>query len=102
MASEQLLDTAQFTATLDLRAIRVPKDKCQSIMKMLKGKCLDRPRMKSVVVDPADDSSRLILLHESVKSPGESKPLVARSRSCYHVVSVGSSQFLVFPRSVAL
>eukprot|EP00976_Prorocentrum_cordatum_P073860 1181285-Prorocentrum_minimum.AAC.2 len=75
MASEPLLDTAHFTATLDLQAIRVSRDKCHQVMKMLKGKCLDRPRMKCVIVDPEDECYRLILLHESVQSSdGEGLP----------------------------
>jgi hypothetical protein len=66
MASEPLLDTSQFTTILDVQAIRVLSNKCQILMKLLKGKCLDRPRLKSVIPDPEDPKFRLILLKESV------------------------------------
>jgi len=65
------LDTSQFTTILDVQAIRVLSNKCQILMKLLKGKCLDRPRLKSVIPDPEDPKFRLILLKESVTCEGD-------------------------------
>lgn len=65
-----VLDVAAFKAVLHLAAVRIPKQDCQVWMKALKGQVLDRPRLKTVVIDPSDEASRLVLLHERITSLG--------------------------------
>ncbi|KAK9810055.1 hypothetical protein WJX72_004048 [[Myrmecia] bisecta] len=67
------LDRDAFKQVLRLRALRLPKQHCQQYMKILKGFTLDRPRLRCIVPDGKSSDSRLLLLSESVASPGLSE-----------------------------
>eukprot|EP00899_Mesostigma_viride_P016586 jgi/Mesvir1/24929/Mv16908-RA.2 len=69
-----LLDKAQFVSTLSLNALRIPKERCSAMMKLLKGHTLDLPRVKTVVNDPDNADCRLLLLATDMERAGKGAP----------------------------
>ncbi|XP_053331411.1 tRNA (guanine(37)-N1)-methyltransferase, partial [Spea bombifrons] len=56
------LDREAFNKTINVPAIKVRKEVINPLMKSLKPRLIQRPNMKRVVEDPADDVNKLVLL----------------------------------------
>ncbi|KAG0453369.1 hypothetical protein HPP92_026033 [Vanilla planifolia] len=66
MAESVVLDKSKFNVKLNLLAIRIPRELCNSISHILNGFMLNKPRVKPIVEDSASEKSRLILLSENL------------------------------------
>ncbi|MEW5305957.1 MAG: hypothetical protein WDW36_008466 [Sanguina aurantia] len=56
------LDRSVFNQTIQLPALRFPKQRCQELMRLFDGHTLDRPRVKCIVNDGQRTDTKLLLL----------------------------------------
>ncbi|KAK6153227.1 hypothetical protein DH2020_012866 [Rehmannia glutinosa] len=64
-----MLDERKFDVQLNLLALRVPREHCKLVTRILNGYLLDRPRVKPITEDPTSDKSRYMLLSEKIQNP---------------------------------
>lgn len=69
MADHLILDESKFEVKLNLLAIRIPRELCKSVSRLLNGYMLDRPRVKPITEDSTSETNRLVLLSETVQNP---------------------------------
>lgn len=62
------IDRAAFETSMTVRALRVPVEKTDAVLRALRGFALDVPRVKAVVRDPSEgrERERLVLLNDRV------------------------------------
>ncbi|KAL4198146.1 hypothetical protein AMTRI_Chr03g44440 [Amborella trichopoda] len=63
-----ILDESKFILELKLWALRIPRELCGSVVRILNGYLLDRPRTKHVVQDPCCELNRFVVLSERVQN----------------------------------
>ncbi|KAI8467486.1 MAG: Met-10+ like-protein-domain-containing protein [Monoraphidium minutum] len=68
-AAAPALDKSAFRRTVTVPALRIPKQRCNELMRTFRGFTLDRPKTRCIVPDGADPDTRLLLLREDLPSP---------------------------------
>ncbi|XP_042411310.1 tRNA (guanine(37)-N1)-methyltransferase 1-like isoform X1 [Zingiber officinale] len=68
-SSLQLLDESRFDVKLQLWALRIPREHCVTVSRLLSGYLIDKVRIKPIVEDPTSEKNRLIILSESIQNP---------------------------------
>ncbi|KAM7274953.1 hypothetical protein ACFE04_016819 [Oxalis oulophora] len=61
-----MFDESKFDLHLKLWALRIPRELCKSVTRLLNGHLLDRPRIKPITEDPTCAKNRLMILSEKV------------------------------------
>ncbi|XP_010930219.1 tRNA (guanine(37)-N(1))-methyltransferase 2 isoform X1 [Elaeis guineensis] len=69
MADAGLLDESKFESTLQLWALRIPRELCKSVSRVLRGYLLDKARVKPITEDPTSEKNRFVILSESIQNP---------------------------------
>ncbi|KAK8970736.1 tRNA (guanine(37)-N1)-methyltransferase 2 [Platanthera guangdongensis] len=69
MADSLILDESKFDVKLNLLAIRIPRELCKSVSRLLNGYVLGKPRVKPIIEDSTSEKNRLILLSETIQNP---------------------------------
>ncbi|MQM11973.1 hypothetical protein Taro_044885, partial [Colocasia esculenta] len=64
-----VMDEGAFNLTLQLWALRIPRELCSRAIRLLNGYLLDRPQIKPIKGDPLSEKNRLLILAERVQSP---------------------------------
>ncbi|XP_074341377.1 tRNA (guanine(37)-N(1))-methyltransferase 2-like isoform X2 [Apium graveolens] len=64
-----MLDESKLDMELKLFAIRVPREQCKAVGKLLNGYLLDRPRINSIIKDPTNEKCRYVILSEKFQNP---------------------------------
>ncbi|THU49286.1 hypothetical protein C4D60_Mb06t07960 [Musa balbisiana] len=67
-AEESLLDESKFDVNLQLWSLRIPREHCTSVGRLLHGYMLDRARIKPIVEDPTSEKNRLVILSEKIQN----------------------------------
>lgn len=70
---EGVFDKSKFDVVLNVLALRVPMQQCSRVSKILSGYVFDRPRVKHIIPDPSDSSTRLVILSEHITDPSLSE-----------------------------
>ncbi|KAF6175625.1 hypothetical protein GIB67_022627 [Kingdonia uniflora] len=65
-----MLDESKLEVQLHLWALRVPRELCKSVTKLLNGHLLDKPRIKPITQDSTCEKNRYIILSENIKDSG--------------------------------
>ncbi|KAG6488750.1 hypothetical protein ZIOFF_049999 [Zingiber officinale] len=68
-SSLQLLDESRFDVKLQLWALRIPREHCVTVSRLLSGYLIDKVRIKPIVEDPTSEKNRLIILSENIQNP---------------------------------
>ncbi|WOL12767.1 tRNA (guanine(37)-N1)-methyltransferase 1 isoform X1 [Canna indica] len=63
------LDEKEFDLKLQLWALRIPREHCTSVGRLLRGCMLDRPRIKPIAEDSTSEKHRLVILSEKIQNP---------------------------------
>lgn len=63
------LDESKFESKLNLWALRIPRELCKSVSRVLHGYMLDRARVKPITEDPASEKNRFVILSERILNP---------------------------------
>lgn len=64
-----ILDESKFEMKLSLWALRIPRHLCTSVLRLLNGYLLDKPRIKPITEDPTCEKNRLVILSEKIQNP---------------------------------
>ncbi|KAL1804776.1 hypothetical protein ACET3Z_027844 [Daucus carota] len=64
-----MLDESKLDVELKLFAIRIPREMCKAVGRLLHGYLIDRPRISPITKDPANEKCRYIILSEKVQNP---------------------------------
>ncbi|KAL8133045.1 hypothetical protein AgCh_008488 [Apium graveolens] len=64
-----MLDESKVDVELKLFAIRIPREMCKAVGRLLHGYLIDRPRISPITKDPANEKCRYIILSEKVQTP---------------------------------
>ncbi|XP_039125817.1 tRNA (guanine(37)-N1)-methyltransferase 2 isoform X2 [Dioscorea cayenensis subsp. rotundata] len=64
-----MINESKFDVHLQLWALRIPRELCKSVSRLLHGYMLDKPRIKPITEDPASEKKRLVILSERVQNP---------------------------------
>eukprot|EP00808_Paulinella_micropora_P017707 g65247.t1 len=64
------LDKAVFSRSVELLALRIPKNSCSTFLKSFKSQLVSFPKVKPIVPDGKSQSHRLLILNEQVKDAG--------------------------------
>ncbi|KAK1266611.1 tRNA (guanine(37)-N1)-methyltransferase 2 [Acorus gramineus] len=64
-----MLREEDFESELQLSALRIPRELCKAVGRLLNGFLLDKPRVKPIAEDPSSKATRLVILSERVQSP---------------------------------
>ncbi|KAJ0989447.1 hypothetical protein J5N97_007803 [Dioscorea zingiberensis] len=64
-----MVDESKFDVHLQLWALRIPRELCKAVSRLLHGYMLDKPRMKPITEDPTSERNRLVILGERVQNP---------------------------------
>ncbi|CAL9762386.1 unnamed protein product [Musa acuminata subsp. burmannicoides] len=67
-AEVSLLDESKFDVNLQLWSLRIPREHCTSVGRLLHGYMLDRARIKPIVEDPTSEKNRLVILSEKIQN----------------------------------
>ncbi|KAJ8475861.1 hypothetical protein OPV22_019588 [Ensete ventricosum] len=67
-AEVSLLDESKFDVNLQLWSLRIPREHCTSVGRLLRGYMLDRARIKPIVEDPTSEKNRLVILSEKIQN----------------------------------
>ncbi|KMZ61016.1 tRNA (guanine(37)-N1)-methyltransferase 2 [Zostera marina] len=62
-----MFDKKEFDQDLKLWAIRIPKERCNYVSRLLKGYVLNKPRIKPIVEDASCPDRRLLILSEKIR-----------------------------------
>ncbi|XP_047308944.1 tRNA (guanine(37)-N1)-methyltransferase 2 [Impatiens glandulifera] len=62
-----MLDESKFETHLKLWALRVPRELCKVVSRILNGYLLDKPRVKPINEDPTSEKTRYLVLSEKVQ-----------------------------------
>uniref|UniRef100_A0A804JDL5 tRNA (guanine(37)-N1)-methyltransferase n=1 Tax=Musa acuminata subsp. malaccensis TaxID=214687 RepID=A0A804JDL5_MUSAM len=62
------LDESKFDLNLQLWALRIPREHCTSVGRLLHGYMLDRARIKPIVEDPTSEKNRFVILSEKIQN----------------------------------
>nr|DAD42225.1 TPA_asm: hypothetical protein HUJ06_000455 [Nelumbo nucifera] len=64
-----MLDESKFDLHLQLWALRIPRELCKTVSRMLNGYLLDKPRVKPITEDPSCEKNRYMILSEKIQNP---------------------------------
>lgn len=64
-----LFDESKFERVLNLWALRIPRQLCTSVVRLLNGYLLDKARIKPITEDSACGKNRLVILSEKIQNP---------------------------------
>ncbi|XP_021903186.1 tRNA (guanine(37)-N1)-methyltransferase 2 [Carica papaya] len=64
-----MLDESKFDVHLKLLALRIPRELCKLVTRILNGYLLDKPRVKPITEDPTCEKNRYMILSERVGDP---------------------------------
>ncbi|THU49173.1 hypothetical protein C4D60_Mb06t06770 [Musa balbisiana] len=62
------LDESKFDLNLQLWALRIHRERCTSVGRLLHGYMLDRARIKPIVEDPTSEKNRFVMLSEKIQN----------------------------------
>lgn len=68
-AAAAVLDESKFESQLQLWALRIPRELCNSVGRLLHGYMIDRARIKPIIEDTTCDKNRLVILSERIQNP---------------------------------
>ncbi|XP_057967990.1 tRNA (guanine(37)-N1)-methyltransferase 2 isoform X3 [Malania oleifera] len=66
---DAMLDESKFDVHLQLWALRIPRELCGSVSRVLNGYLLDKARIKPITEDPTSEKNRYVILSERVQTP---------------------------------
>lgn len=64
-----MLDESKFDVHLKLWALRIPRELCKTVTRVLNGYLLDKVRIKPITEDPSCKKNRYMILSEKVQNP---------------------------------